>query len=69
MSNIALNIMEPEEITRVKSIFHDVMLALPIYYQTNSVRAEVAESILKLVAEGERDALRLKERIIDRYLS
>ncbi len=64
MGEIALNILDPEEILRLKAVLSEVVLALPEQQRSCEVQASVAEQLLKLAAGGEKDPIRLKEHAL-----
>lgn len=64
MRDITLNILAPEEIARLKAVLSEVVLALPKQQRSCGMQASVAEQLLKLAAEGEKDPMRLKERAL-----
>ena len=59
-----LNIFAPEEILRLKAVMNEVVLALPKQHRSCEMQASVAEQLLKLAAGGEKDPVRLKERLL-----
>lgn len=64
MREITLNILAPAEIVRLKAVLNEVVLALPKQQRSCAMQASVAEQLLKLAAEGEKDPIRLKERAL-----
>ena len=62
MENYTLNILDPEEIVRLRIILKEVVLALPEQHRSCEMQASAPEQLLKLAAGGEKDPLRLKER-------
>ena len=60
----ALNILDPEEIVRLKTVLNEVVLGLPKQQRSCEIQASVAEQLLKLAAGGEKDPIRLKERTL-----
>jgi len=64
MREITLNIFDAEEISRLKAILNEVVLALPKQQRSCEIQASVAEQLLKLAATGEKDPKRLKERAL-----
>jgi hypothetical protein len=64
MREIKLNILDPEEIVRLKAVLNEVVLALPKQQRSCELQATVAEQLLKLAAGGEKDPIRLKERTL-----
>ena len=64
MENYTLNILDPEEIVRLRIILKEVVLALPEQHRSCEMQASAAEQLLKLAAGGEKDPLRLKERAL-----
>jgi hypothetical protein len=54
------NIHKPEILAILKTTFHEVCSALPPEHVTQSMRALVAECILKAAASGERDPVSLR---------
>jgi len=64
MREITLNIFDAEEISRLKAILNEVVLALPKQQRSCEIQASVAEQLLKLAAAGEKDPKRLKERAL-----
>lgn len=61
---ITLNILDPEEIVRLKGVLNEVVLALPKQQRSCELQATVAEHLLKLAAGGEKDPIRLKARAL-----
>ena len=64
MREINLNILDPEEIIRLKGVLNEVVLTLPKQQRTCELQASVAEQLLKLAAGGEKDTIRLRERLL-----
>ena len=64
MSELALNIFDPKEIVRLKAVLNEVVLSLPKQQRSCEMQASVAEQLLKLAADGEKDPIRLKERAL-----
>jgi len=64
MREITLNILDAEDISRLKAVLNEVILALPEKQCICEIQASVAEQLLKLAASGEKDPLRLKERAL-----
>jgi hypothetical protein len=64
MSELALNIFDPKEIVRLKAVLSEVVLSLPKQQRSCEMQASVAEQLLKLAAEGEKDPIRLRERAL-----
>jgi hypothetical protein len=64
MSEIALNILGPEEITQLKALLSEVVSTLPKQRRGCEVQALVAERLLKLAGAGEKDPIKLKERVL-----
>jgi hypothetical protein len=64
MGEVTLNIFGSEEIIRLKAILSEVVLTLPKQQRSCEMQASIAERILKLAAEGEKDPIRLKERTL-----
>jgi hypothetical protein len=64
VKEVALNILDPEEIVRLKAVFNEVVLALPEQHRSCEMQASAAEQLLKLAAGGEKDPSRLKERAL-----
>ena len=64
MSELALNILDLKEIVRLKAVLSEVVLSLPKKQRSCEMQASVAEQLLKLAAEGEKDRIRLKERAL-----
>jgi hypothetical protein len=64
MREITLNIFGAEEIIRLKAVLSEVVLALPKQQRSCEMQASIAEQILRLAAEGEKDPIRLKERTL-----
>jgi hypothetical protein len=64
MRDFALNILDPEEIVRLKSVLNEMVLALPKQQRSCEMQATLAEQLLKLAARGEKDPIRLKERAL-----
>ena len=58
MREINLNILDPEEIIRLKGVLNEVVLTLPKQQRTCELQASVAEQLLKLAAGGEKDTMR-----------
>jgi hypothetical protein len=65
MREITLNIFDAEEISRLKAVLREVVLALPKQQRSCEMQASVAEQLLKLAARGEKDPIRLKERALE----
>jgi len=64
VKEVALNILDPKEIVRLKAVLNEVVLALPKQHRSCEMQASAAEQLLKLAAGGEKDPLRLKERTL-----
>jgi hypothetical protein len=64
MSELALNIFDPKEIVRLKAVLNEVVLSLSKQQRSCEMQASVAEQLLKLAADGEKDPIRLKERAL-----
>jgi hypothetical protein len=64
MNEIALNILCPEEIARLKTLLREVVSTLPKQQRGCEVQALVAERLLKLAGAGEKDPLALKRRVL-----
>jgi hypothetical protein len=64
MSEIKLNILDAEEIIRLKAVLNQVILALPRHQRSCAMQALAAEQLLKFAAEGEKDPIRLRERAL-----
>jgi hypothetical protein len=64
MREITLNILDAEDISRLKAVLNEVILALPEKQCICEIQASVAEQLLKLAASGEKDPLSLKERAL-----
>jgi hypothetical protein len=64
MSELALNIFDPKEIVRLKAVLNEVVLSLPKQQRSCEMQASVAEQLLKLAADCEKDPIRLKERAL-----
>lgn len=64
MTESRLNVLDPEEIARLKAVLNDVVLAVPKQYRSCEMQASVAQQLLELAAGGEKDPLRLKERAL-----
>jgi hypothetical protein len=64
LSELALNILDLKEIVRLKAVLSEVVLSLPKKQRSCEMQASVAEQLLKLAAEGEKDPIRLKERAL-----
>jgi len=64
MSELTLNILDPEAITRLKAVLSEVVLFLPIKQRSCEMRASLAAQLLKLAAQGEKDPIRLKEQVL-----
>lgn len=64
MSELTLNIFDPQEIVRLKAVLSEVVFSLPKQQRNCEMQAFVAEQLLKLAAEGEKDPIRLKERAL-----
>jgi hypothetical protein len=69
MREIALNILDPDEIVRLRAVLNEVVLALPEQNRSCEIQASVAEQLLKLAAEGEKDPIRLKEHALRRIVA
>jgi hypothetical protein len=65
MKEITLNIFAPEEIVRLKAVLNEVVLALPKQQCSCELQASVAEQLLRLAAGGEKNPIRLKERVLE----
>jgi hypothetical protein len=68
MGSVLLNILDPEEILRLKAVLKEVVLALPEQHRSCESQAAVAEQLLKLAARGEKDPIRLKQRALRGFL-
>ena len=55
LSELALNILDLKEIVRLKAVLSEVVLSLPKKQRSCEMQASVAEQLLKLAAEGEKD--------------
>lgn len=64
MSEIKLNILDPEAIVLLRGILNEVVLALPKQQRSCEVQASVAEQLLKFAAAGEKDPIRLRARAL-----
>jgi hypothetical protein len=64
MRDITLNILDPDEIVRLKGVLNEVVLALPEQQRSCAMQASVAEQLLKLAAGGEKDPIMLKQRLL-----
>ena len=64
MREITLNILAPEEIVRLKAVLNEVVLALPQQQRSCGMQASIAEQLLKLAANGEKDPIRLRDRML-----
>lgn len=64
MGELTLNILAPDEIARLRAVLNEVVLAVPKQQRSCGMQASVAEQLLKLAAEGEKDPIRLKERAL-----
>ena len=64
LSELALNILDLKEIVRLKAVLSEVVLSLPKKQRSCEMQASVAEQLLKLAAEGEKDPIRLKEHAL-----
>ena len=64
MKEITLNVFDPEEISRLKSVLAEVVLSLPKQKRSCEIQASIAEQLLKLAAGGEKDPIRFKERTL-----
>ena len=53
-----------KEIVRLKAVLSEVVLSLPKQQRSCEMHASVAEQLLKLAAEGEKDPIRLRERAL-----
>lgn len=62
MSEISLNVLDPEDILRLKAVLNEVVLVLPKQHRSNEMLACVAEQLLMLAAAGERDPIELRKR-------
>lgn len=62
MKESRLNVLDPEEIARLKAVSNDVVFA--VQYRSCEMQASVAQQLLELAAGGEKDPLRLKERAL-----
>jgi hypothetical protein len=52
---------DPETLTELRNVFDEVCAKLPASRQTLEHKAVLAEQILKLAADGERDPVRLRD--------
>jgi len=64
MREVNLNILDPEEIVRLKGVLNEVVLTLPEQRRSCALQASVAEQLLKLAANGEKDPIRLKQHLL-----
>jgi hypothetical protein len=67
MSEIKLNVLDAEEITRLKAVLNELILALPKHQRSCETQALAAEQLLKLAAAGEKDPIRLRERALQTF--
>jgi hypothetical protein len=61
---VNLNILDPEEIVRLKGVLNEVVLTLPEQQRSCALQASVAAQLLKLAAGGEKDPIRLRQRLL-----
>lgn len=64
MREVQLNIFDVTEIMQLKAVLNEVIIALPEQQRNNEIQASIAEQLLKLAAAGEKDPIRLKERVL-----
>lgn len=64
MREVNLNILDPEEIVRLKGVLNEVVLTLPEQQRSCALQASVAAQLLKLAAGGEKDPIRLRQRLL-----
>jgi hypothetical protein len=62
MREISLNVLDAEDILRLKAVLNEVVLALPKQHRSNEMLACVAEQLLMLAAAGEKDPIELRKR-------
>jgi hypothetical protein len=53
--------LEPAILAELRAVFDDVCGMLPQSHETQIQKSAIAERILKLAAQGERDPLRLRQ--------
>jgi hypothetical protein len=61
---VNLNILDPEEIVRLKGVLNEVVLTLPEQQRSCALQASVAAQLLKLAAGGEKDPIRLRQHLL-----
>ena len=61
MSELTLNILDPQAIAQLKAVLSEVVLSLPKTQRSCEMQASLAAQLLKLAAHGEKDPIRLKE--------
>jgi len=61
MSELTLNILDPQAIAQLKAVLSEVVLSLPTTQRSCEMQASLASQLLKLAAQGEKDPIRLKE--------
>ena len=61
MSELTLNILDPQAIAQLKAVLSEVVLSLPTTQRSCEMQASLASQLLKLAAQGEQDPIRLKE--------
>lgn len=64
MREVNLNILDPEEIVRLKGVLNEVVLTLPEQQRSCALQASVAAQLLKLAAGGEKDPIRLRQHLL-----
>jgi hypothetical protein len=64
MREVNLNILDPEEIVRLKGVLNEVVLTLPEQRRSCALQASVAAQLLELAAGGEKDPIRLKQHLL-----
>jgi hypothetical protein len=61
-----MNHFDPETLLELRAVFDDVCAMLPAAQQSSDQKSAIAERILKLAAQGERDPHRLRDGALTR---
>lgn len=61
-----MNHFDPATLLELRAVFDDACAMLPTSQQSSDQKAAIAERILKLAAEGERDPHRLRDAALTR---
>ena len=59
---------DPETLTVLRGVFDDACKFLPQHHDTAETRSRLAESILTIAADGERDPERIRTHALQRLI-